>query len=365
MYVKKEVAYIDIAEWNKRVMYFMWMALLTILSAEIILFIMYQPVPECNRVEYFKIFVLTPTLVQGGTLLGMEVISRALRKFLGEQLTTVFMILGQFIVVATLVVVHNSVPFMCMTLFYPVIFTTVYRGWYVRYISMVICVAIYAAIKYDLIPSTTFQPTNSKVVYIIIFAGFALATIICTNVLSAVVVGFNDENQKLKREKKEIIEKNSKDSMTGLYHHQAFYDKLNEYLEITKQFSMIIIDIDDFKRINDTYGHAAGDRVILQVVEVITKNIRPKDIAARYGGEEFAVLLPDTKETEAYKVAEQIREDCAACKMTGIDTKVTISLGVTEANEEDKNGILLFKEADTALYEAKRTGKNKTICRKH
>ena len=127
--------------------------------------------------------------------------------------------------------------------------------------------------------------------------------------------------------------------------------------------SLVIIDIDNFKSINDTFGHATGDNVILKIVSIIRENMEESDIAARYGGEEFGLILVGKGEMEAFNIAERIRRSVEEATVEGVERKVTISLGMMEVRPKDKNGILLFKEVDSALYEAKQTGKNKTVCR--
>ena len=127
--------------------------------------------------------------------------------------------------------------------------------------------------------------------------------------------------------------------------------------------SLVIIDIDNFKRINDTFGHAMGDNVILKIVSIIEKNVTDQDVAARYGGEEFGLILAGKTEMEAYNVSERIRREVENAEVVGVTGRITISLGMLEVKPGDKNGILLFKEVDSALYEAKQTGKNKTVCR--
>lgn len=323
--MNRKVAYIDVNEWNRRVMRFIWIGLLNILLVEILLFFMYKPVPECSKLEYFRLFVITPVIPQLIAVVGMELASRFVR-ILGEQFVTVCMVVGQFVLIGTLVAVHNSVPFMCMTLVYPLILTSVYRRNYIRYLAVGLCIGIYTGIMYGIIPSTEFQPQNSTLTYVIIFISFSFMTIVCTNILTSVVVAFEDQNKKLKEENSKIIEDTRRDSMTNLYNHKAFYEALNERATQQKQFSMVIMDIDNFKRINDTYGHAAGDQAILQVVAIIKKHIGKNDIAARYGGEEFAVLLPGKNESEAYEVAEQIRNTCETHKMSGISEKIRFLL---------------------------------------
>ncbi len=360
------IAYVSISEWNKKVMRFIWISTGLVIFIEVLLFVFFQPVPECSKREYWEIFVLRPSILMVLEAACMELTFRCLSKILGEQVITVVFLMMQFVLLGTVVAVHSSVPYMCMVLTYPVIFANVYREKYFRYVAFVMAILVYAAINYGIIPSTEFKPDNSKEVYLVIFVGFIMVAFSFSKVLTSVVVNFEKENQKIHQEKEEILEISQRDSMTGLYNHKIFYDRLNDQLQKCDKdypLSLIIIDIDNFKRINDTFGHATGDNVILKIVSLIQNNIDETDIAARYGGEEFGLILVGKGEMEAYNLAERIRREVEQVTVEGVTGKITISLGMTEIQPQDKNSILLFKEVDAALYEAKQTGKNKTVCR--
>lgn len=378
--MNKNIAYVSITEWNRKVMRWIWISIGLVILIQILLFLFYQPVPECNKREYLDIFVIRPSIMIVMYAGSMELIFRFFGEALGESMTTILFLLIQFLILGTVVAVHSSVPYMCMILTYPVIFANVYREKMFRYAAFVICILVYAGITYGFIPSTEFQPDNSREVYLVIFVGFTIVAFSFSKVLTSVVVNFekenrkiyeenqkvHEENQKIHEEKEKILEISQRDSMTGLYNHKMFYDKLNEQLQLCSEeyhLSLVIIDIDNFKRINDTFGHAVGDNVILKIVSVIGKNVDDKDVAARYGGEEFGLILAGKTEMEAYNVSERIRREVEAAQVEGVTGRITISLGMLEVKPGDKNGILLFKEVDSALYEAKRTGKNKTVCR--
>ena len=129
-------------------------------------------------------------------------------------------------------------------------------------------------------------------------------------------------------------------------------------------FSLIICDIDLFKRVNDTYGHPFGDQVILQVARQLKEVVRTGDLAARIGGEEFAVLLEDTGLAGALDVAERLRKKVEKLSLfsQGEAVPVTISLGVTEFPLDTDNQETLFNYADQALYHAKESGRNRSVC---
>ncbi len=152
------------------------------------------------------------------------------------------------------------------------------------------------------------------------------------------------------------------DKLTNLY-NRPFFDKQYEYL-ISKYernkipFSMIIIDIDNFKKINDTYGHKKGDWALKEIGKIIKDSIRKTDLAFRYGGEEIVVLLPDTPLKEAKFIADRIRIKISETIKIN-DNPITISAGVGEYNGENMQEF--FKKVDKALYLAKKTGKNRII----
>ncbi|MDA8078659.1 MAG: diguanylate cyclase [Nitrospiraceae bacterium] len=158
------------------------------------------------------------------------------------------------------------------------------------------------------------------------------------------------------------------DALTGLYNRRRLYDVLTKEFERSKRYatpmSLLMLDIDHFKRINDNYGHQTGDYVLKEVATVIVNSLREVDTAARFGGEEFMVVLPNTERQSARVSAERIREAVAATSFQGLRETMTISLGIAGLpdpflDSEDK----LARCSDFALYRAKTNGRNRTeIC---
>lgn len=157
------------------------------------------------------------------------------------------------------------------------------------------------------------------------------------------------------------------DRMTRLYIHHYFQERLNEEVIRYQRYgtgplSLIMIDIDHFKKFNDTYGHQQGDTVLKEVARLIKEQIRKMDLPARYGGEEFAIILPETDLEAAVLVANRLRKKVEMHEFPGQETPlhVTISLGVAEfSTENDKSKEALIKKADDALYRAKESGRNR------
>lgn len=153
------------------------------------------------------------------------------------------------------------------------------------------------------------------------------------------------------------------DPLTGLYSRNVFDISLEKEIiksiRYKRALSLIIIDIDDFKLINDTYGHQVGDKAIVKLVKIIGKNLRKADLFARYGGEEFAVIMPETLPDEAFLVSERIRINVfKSLKIK--NKKTTISIGIGTLSETIYSAYDLINSADYALYKAKAAGKNCT-----
>jgi diguanylate cyclase (GGDEF)-like protein len=156
------------------------------------------------------------------------------------------------------------------------------------------------------------------------------------------------------------------DSLTGLRNRRwlddAFARQLSRAARANQPLSLLMIDIDRFKQVNDTYGHPAGDAVLRRVAHTLATGLRPQDSLARYGGEEFAVLLPGLGQPQALQVAERLR---LAIQANGAEgkrdnvTQITVSIGVATATREESLAALV-QRADKALYRAKESGRNCT-----
>lgn len=174
-------------------------------------------------------------------------------------------------------------------------------------------------------------------------------------------------DKRIVEEEKQLIERLLRiDGLTELYNHRTFYEELESRIaklpESNRLLQLAVIDIDNFKSINDTYGHQTGDEVIKGVARTICRLIGPEDIAFRYGGEEFAIIFARSSLEECVQAAEELR--IAVSRLAFLpdneELNVTVSIGV-QAYAEGMTKFSLFDSCDQALYEAKRTGKNKTV----
>lgn len=157
------------------------------------------------------------------------------------------------------------------------------------------------------------------------------------------------------------------DGLTGLINRRQFNQQLDAEIARSKRYrkplSLALFDIDDFKKINDFYGHTTGDRILKELGQLITQNVRESDTAARYGGEEFALILPETGQIDAYELLERLRamiERTVFCLPDNPMT-ATISVGVAQLDLSEAKGYEIIEKADAALYEAKKLGKNQVV----
>jgi diguanylate cyclase (GGDEF)-like protein len=183
---------------------------------------------------------------------------------------------------------------------------------------------------------------------------------------------FNQMVDELNTHRKDLEEKQKElellartDALTGLNNHRHFMDQLSREIKqasrIKSPLSVMILDLDNFKHINDTYGHLIGDRVISTIAELIRKHVRSTDIAARYGGDEFCVALPNTTAPGARGLAKKLREEIAGVVFSADGDgvfHVTCSIGMAQFRKGTKDSLMILKYADQALYKAKSGGRN-------
>lgn len=169
-----------------------------------------------------------------------------------------------------------------------------------------------------------------------------------------------EQQMELESKNRFLAEMSSTDGLTKLINHRTLMECLKVEISIANMngdpLSIVFFDVDDFKEVNDTKGHVAGDQVLIEIASLITKNIRESDMAGRYGGEEFLVILPNTNLETAVNAAERIRQAIAASSSFVDNLKLTISGGVSEYHGESLTE--LIQKAVTNLYAAKKNGKN-------
>lgn len=186
------------------------------------------------------------------------------------------------------------------------------------------------------------------------------------NTFNEMVDQLNSHRKDLEEKQKELELLARTDALTGLNNHRTFMNELTyeigQAVRHSSPLSVMILDLDNFKHVNDTYGHLIGDRVLLMIAELITKHVRLTDITARYGGDEFCVALPNTTAQGARLVARNLREEIADKEFSADGAApfhVTCSIGLAQFHKDMKNSLVILKFADQALYKAKSAGRNR------
>jgi len=171
-----------------------------------------------------------------------------------------------------------------------------------------------------------------------------------------------------RRSYEELRDAAHRDSLTNVYNRRFFDEKFDLQVEAAKTaelaFSMLMVDVDHFKRVNDTYGHSGGDEVLRVIAEALVSNVRGSDFVCRYGGEEFAILMPQTNRDQAAGLAERIvREIPRSCSdwRAALGSDITVTIGLASFPTEAGSARELFNLADRRLYVGKRAGRNRTV----
>ncbi|MBD5534400.1 MAG: GGDEF domain-containing protein [Lachnospiraceae bacterium] len=337
-------------EWNRTIFSLFWKIWLLTLLVELLLFLFYSPTPECSKSYYFYLFIVRPSGLELLVLVGFELAFTRLFQSHSRRVVSIYTILLISLFAGITVCVHTSVGMLPAMLLLPMMLTPLYRDHLMTLLQAVLVILLYIADQFYFVPNTPYmlpQTSLSPFIEICIFIGGTIVTYVILEKVNQDVV-INEERSR-------------RDSLTHLYNHEAFYEELEYYQkEFEKEqhpFSVIIADIDNFKKVNDTYGHAFGDEVIQKVGQLFVENSKKEGFSARYGGEEFSMLLPHDKPEV---IAEKIRADFAAFTFrTSLgDAHFTLSLGAAVYDRPRASASAFFEEADSALYQAKRNGKN-------
>jgi diguanylate cyclase (GGDEF)-like protein len=175
-------------------------------------------------------------------------------------------------------------------------------------------------------------------------------------------------NQAMQQQNQVLETLSITDSLTGLYNRSKLdailSDELARFKRTQREFTLLMMDIDYFKTLNDTYGHITGDEILTAVARILIQSIRSIDYAARYGGDEFIIILVETSTDQALKTAERVRSQVENMRYSTNDSiiAVTVSIGVVQCQSGDMTPTAVFARADSALYGAKHAGRNRAFC---
>ncbi|WP_281890379.1 GGDEF domain-containing protein [Paenibacillus sp. YYML68] len=352
--------------WSRKIVALLWIALLILLICQWTLyFILNYSYADFDGPRFLIWYTAAPDVF---LVLAMGVIEFIRRKF-PARTELAIIVIAHVVLMALVALISERLIVRSVLLILPILVTMLFMKRQYLVLSASICF-LYMMGLYMLTPRVEFFSITTQVIIMGTFA-------------AVVLTGFGmymrgrelvESLEKAMKSEQELLIRNimmdrmSKiDPLTELYNHKTFHEYIEKFVDQQASspftFQLAVLDIDNFKKVNDTYGHSVGDIALKQVASCIRQHIGNDDFAARYGGEEFVILLTATHAEHALEKLELIRESVATSPVAEMDhLPVTVSVGLHQFEPGDtKNSI--FHIADSALYEAKRTGKNKTIVR--
>ncbi|MFC0216539.1 GGDEF domain-containing protein [Paenibacillus chartarius] len=317
--------------------------------------------------NYVITYLQDSTMIPVSTMLITLLVLELLCRYTNRNLDYIF-ILAAVILAGSLIITNRHIPVMQSTILVPIVLSVLYFD------KVKILVTTAVSLAFML---TFYGLANQKTAAEFGPAPFS-AIVICVIILACCAAGLIVINRgmelleelrekvvceiKLREEKAWIEEMSRTDALTGLANHKSFHDYLDHIIdsdESTPALHLALADIDNFKAINDTYGHWAGDIVLKQTAARLKETLQSSALLSRYGGEEFGILFQGMSDEEARDKLEAARIAVASIRVAEIQHQtVTISIGLYRKRVTDSKETL-FKRADTALYEAKRPGKNR------
>lgn len=352
---------IDSRQLHRKVLKIYWIVFILSLMAEFVaFFIQLQVYPE--RMQSFLIdAVITPTIIQITVIVIIEIIHY-------YKLERPWITLLSGTLIASALIIANKTLHIQYILMLSMLVSLYYVSKRQLYFAFAMNMAAFTVIYmlYPKVKASTSFFEISAFVFIMLGMVFILRSVIQRG------LDILADHTRMVKSEQELLVKHALmdrmvkvDALTNLYNHKTFHEYLDMLIEQSNTNAMplqlAVMDIDNFKSINDTFGHAIGDIVLVRVARVLSEVFVRNEIVARYGGEEFAVIFPGIAVTEAFPKLEEVRnriEQLLHPEMDG--RKVTVSIGLSE-HQAGGSSSDLFTLTDSLLYTAKRSGKNKTV----
>lgn len=350
---------INQARWNRFLLHGYW----AIFVVSIVLECLFLFVTELPSEQFIKLFIIRPTIMLALIVLLAECGIRLLSRH-----HDYILISASSLIAIVLTSIHSSLEYLLFLLFFPIMISI----FYFQYKKLLYAIVNTAAALYLLFAF------NNNIMGKISFAG--LIAISCILLLySAIAFGVLARGRDILMHLRSTYESNQEllvrtiimdklaktDALTETYNHMAYHEFIGNLVEQADngviELHLAVLDIDNFKSVNDTYGHKAGDIVLRKVAQIARSKAGSNDVVARYGGEEFTLLFTEKSFQAVYEIVEEIRKTVAGTSHEALKGQaVTVSIGLNGY----KSGMgkeALFQGADAALYDAKHSGKNRTV----
>ncbi|BBH21613.1 hypothetical protein Back11_29580 [Paenibacillus baekrokdamisoli] len=346
--------------WNRMLLNGFW----CILIITILLEGMYLTITKEPFLAFITNYMLEPTILQLSLLLIAETAFRVLKGKYQDYIIILTSALLAFIIVY----IHNSINYLLLALFLPVMVSVFY--FHPKKLIFALCntmISLYVMYWTNdwMNEDITLVGLSTITVMFLSFSLIAWGILRRGRELMIYLKSYYESNQQLLVKTVWMDKLTKTDALTDLYNHMTFHEYFEELIKQHEDndlpLQLAIFDIDNFKKVNDLFGHRAGDAVLQRVSELIRSKVSAHDFVARYGGEEFAILFTEKAKLEAFNLVEQIRlEVSQAPHELQQGRPVTVSVGFAEY-ESGEGKEHFFNRADQALYKAKNMGKNQTV----
>lgn len=349
--------------WRGKLLFTNFLLTMLLCIVEILMFFILR---EQNLIEqpfevYFQYFLFRPTFIN----LMIVLIGFIVIKLISPQ--SVYINYIPILQMATICMViastHNifsvSLCLLCFPLFATIMFSDKRMTRIIGIVSLLFQIITLLTRKFS-----AFKPKSDPYFYSEAFV--AVAILGAAYILCYVLIKFSEEKTSIIHnsylEQIEMKELLNRDQKTGLFSHSIFMNTLDQMVDIahntTNTFAVAVIDIDDFKKINDTYGHLKGDQILIILAEIMKKLFGDNQFVARYGGEEFAIIFSEDELLNGMELLEKLRKAVKSYKFDCIDTMISISIGFAHW-KKGWTSEQLFEAADNAMYQSKLGGKNR------
>jgi len=367
---KDKLEVIEFEKWNKKILNVYWIIALISLITEVIIYFLVAVPRGHNNFAYIASFIIRPAICNLILLSVSEIINKLIKDKHKEGVKYLIVLVGT-LMAFNLVLVHFSVSMIYTLFLLPIMLSVNYGSHKIARFAIVLNVTIYILFVILYLPTKPpGEVSHSLTDVVTTLSAMISAALIVRSFINRTDEIINTfmsvyESERDLAFKNFAMEYNSRiEPFTGLYNHKTFYEYLKNLIEQSENFnfplSLAVMDIDNFKKVNDTYGHSFGDEVIKAFADIIKANTGTDDYAARYGGEEFAIIFPDKDKHKAFEIVEAIRKQFNEKVFEGKENeRFSFSAGIREhykgLSMED-----FFTQADAALYVSKSAGKNRT-----
>ncbi|MGB8451965.1 MAG: GGDEF domain-containing protein [Anaerocolumna sp.] len=313
--------------------------------------------------EYLRCFLIVPTILDCLVLYIGNVVMNHMPS--DSQYINYIPILQMSVICMIIASTHNIFSVTLCLFCFPLFTTVMFSDKKMTRIIGIIC-SLFLILSLLYRKASLYRPKNDR--YFYAEAIVSIAILIATYILCNVLIRFAEEKTNIIHhsylKQIQMQELLNRDQKTGLFGHTIFMNTLDSMIEkankTLKPFAVAVIDIDDFKKVNDTHGHLKGDQIIIVLADLMKKYFNENQVIARYGGEEFAIIFSGNELNHGIDLLEKLRIAFESQKYSFMEDKITISIGIAEWRQ-GWTSEQLFEAADSAMYSSKSGGKNRTI----